>query len=430
MSNFYTIYQLEQFVNRHTHGSGVTSAESFFGSVDDGRLEMTSKIKPPELIRTGYLEDALYGRVNRYSTPEDMKYDDIIQIRKLSSYHNVDTNWKPLTVVYRRAIDSFGNARKSNMVNIGYDNGVKYVTINHPEGLKDNQQLIINRSDSLTENGTWNVGGNVVNLRLDELNHISKNASIKFDINNSSTSGFIQNITMKSFSLKDYLNKGAVFEWLNLTIPQNMVSVKLTMGSDLSNLNNDIYFSSVNQPHDNNMFATGWNLLKYMMNNISQIGTPNPDDLKFIQIDFITTGDAIPNCNIDAITARQGEVYEITYNSRWCLIDADTRAWKQFATKGSDMIVAEEDTYRLFGLEVSLTTQQEIYGNGAGAAIDVTNIESKLQESYQTYKMQHKGEAIEPQQATRRYGRMNYGYYGNGRGVHYDHYENGDLSNN
>ena len=38
-----------------------------------------------------------------------------------------------------------------------------------------------------------------------------------------------------------------------------------------------------------------------MLNNLSQVGNPDPNNCTFIRFDFITTGNAVPNCHIDNI---------------------------------------------------------------------------------------------------------------------------------
>ncbi len=424
----YTVYDLIQDVKRKIHGGDVPNPVDI--ALDEGRRKMIGKIRAPELKRTGYLEQALYPHVERYAVPEDLKYDNIIDIKKLSSYRNVDTMMRPLELVYDRRFDQ--NRRRSrNVISITNENGVKYAKISHPKGLKDHESTIINQSNSLTANGTWNVGGNVVNLRLDELNHVTRAASLAFDINNSSTSGFIENFTMDSVDLHDYLNTGAAFAWISIPDPIYLTSVKLTLGSDSSNLTNDIYYATVNQPHDNNMFVTGWNLLKYMLNNLNTVGTPNPKAITYVRLDFTTTGDPIPNCNMDSIIARKGEVYELKYNTAWCLIDPVTRAWKQRTTRNSDILPLEEDTYQILMLETALVVQKDIYGNNAGAKSDITDIEDELKGLYEEYSYNHTDENIEPSEYSYIEGNMYDGYseesldvYGYGDGDNTNHPHN------
>ena len=420
MSDYYTLYNLKADVNRKTHGVGVDQATDFYSSADEGRRQLIAKVRPPELVRTAYLEQALYDQVDKYAVPDDLKYEDIIEIRKLSSDKNVDTMEKPLQIVYRRKFDQKRWGTRNTMA-IVRENGIKYAKINHPRGLQQCQHQLINKVDSLSDNGTWNVGGNVVNLRLDKLLHVTGKASIRFDIDNSSTTGFLENFTMDAVNLADFLETGSVFAWLNLPLPKELLAVKITLGSTASNLATDIYELTVNQPHDNNEFIEQWNLLKYQFYNMVATGNPNPRAIVYVRFDFTTTGNPIPECNLDNIIARKGVVYEVTYNSRYNIMDADTKVWKKIATKNSDFIIAEEDTYQLYMLETSLSVQKEIYANAGGAQSDITAIDEELNGTvipnnrnrnitrgglYNKYKLEHKSEAIEETNSTYIFGEM------------------------
>lgn len=390
----YTVYNLASDVQKKIHGGTINNLQS---SLDEGRRNMIGNIKPPEMIRSAYLEDAVYDKVNRYALPSDLKYDNIIEIKKLSSYKNVDTLEHPLEVVYRRHFDQ-KSRNAANVFAISNENGVKYGMLSRPKGLKECQNRLLNAANSLSANGTWNVGGNVENLKLDRLNHITKNASLKFDINNSSTTGFINNFSMTPVDILEFLNTGAAFDWVNIPLPKQMISVEIILGSNQTNLTTDYYHATVTSPHDNNVFITNWNLLKWMLNNLSSVGNPNPKSIGYIQLNFTTTGVAIPNCNIDAFVVRKGVVYNVLYNSQFCLIDSVTGAWKQFTTSNSDIITAEEDTYEILMLETALVEQEYLYANNFGAQTDVTMIQSKLFDKYSQYKLNHTDEAISPEE--------------------------------
>ncbi len=410
--NFYNIGDLKRDVNRKTHGVGVDQCADFFGSADEGRREMIGKVRPPELVRKVFIEQALYDQVDKYAVPDDLKYEDVIEIKKLSSRRNVDSLEHPLEIVYRRQFDQKRHGAR-NVMAIARENGVKYAKLFHPRGLKECQHQLISGCDRLSsigsggtpDTGTWNVAGNVGNLQLDRLNYVTGKASLRFDIG-AGTTGAIYNSTFTPVDLTEFLQLGAVFEWLDLPIPKEMVAVKITLGSNQADLTTDLYEFSVNQPFDNNEFLTGWNLLRFTLDNLTSVGNPNPREIGYVRMDFTTTGNPIPACHLDSIVARKGVVYEMTYNSSYNIMDASTRAWKKFATEDSDMIVAEEDTYQIYMLETSLSVQKEIYANGTGAQSDVTAIERELNGNgtrdprtmqigkYQKYRSEHKSEAI------------------------------------
>lgn len=400
----YTVYDLIIDVKGKIHGGSVPN--SIQASLDEGRRNMLRNIKPPEMERKAYIEQAFYRNVDKYAVPEDVKYEDVVDIKRLSSYRNLDTLQTPLAQVYRRQFDA---KDRENIFAINYEDGVKTMSIYRPKGLHKNEHVVVNEVNSLTENGTWNVGGNVVNLRLDELNHITRAASLSFDINDSDARGWIENHTMKPVDISDYLNTGAAFSWLSLPIPKNMTSVRLTLGSNQTDLTTDFYGATVNQPHDNNEFTTLWNLLKYMLNNLTSTGNPNPKSVGYIRFDFTTTGAAIPNCNLDSLVVRKGHVYEMVYNSRWCIIDAFTRAWKKKTTVNSDQFPFEEDGYQIIMLETALVVQKNIYANNAASKADVADIESQLADAYSKFRREHKAEFIDPEQRTNIMGRQVYG---------------------
>lgn len=405
----YTTFQLKKDMDRKLRSGGTSQLNDFQGTVDEARRNVLRNIRPEELIRKGYLEQAIYPHVNRYAAFEEMKYKDIINIKKLPAHRNVDVLMHESELVYSRR---FSQKRRGarNAISVGYENGVKYIQVDHPRGLKDCQEQIINRCESLTENGTWNVGGNLIDLTADHLNRISGKGSLKFSINTSGTSGQLQNFTLTPFSLFDFLEKGAVFLWLSLSIPKEMVAVKLIMGSDNSNLNNDIYTLAVNRAHDDVAFIDGWNLLKYPISDMQTVGTPNPHNLTHIRVEFETTGQAIPDCRLDLIVARKGEVYEVAYNGTYIFRDANTNAWKKYTTDNSDIIVAEEDTYQLLMLEASVIGQKEIFNNSGAAKSDVSDIEDELKEAYRLYNMEHPSEALLPTDNIYTFGTMLDGY--------------------
>lgn len=392
----YTMYNMEVDVTRKIHGGGIDDLQS---CSDEGRRNMLKRIQPGEMSRNGFMEQALYDQVDRYAVPEDMNYDNLQEIKMVSSYKNVDTLDSPLELVYRRYFDQKRRDSR-NIISIFYENGVKYAGINHPRGLKECQHLLVNDVNSLTANGNWNIGGNVVNLKLDELNHITGKASLSFDLNDSDTFGFIENWSQKAIDMSTYLNTGAVFLWLNIPIPENLVAVRLILGSNTADHTTDFYSSTVAHPHDNNEFTTMWNLLKYMLNNLNTTGFPNPKAIAGMRIEFTTTGDGIPNCNIDNVVIRKGVVYQMVYDSAYCLIDATTGAWKQRTTSNSDIIPLEEDSYQIWMLETALVVQKDLYANNFGASTDVAGIEADLQAAYAEYAVNHTDESIEPTEDT------------------------------
>ena len=145
---------------------------------------------------------------------------------------------------------------------------------------------------------------------------------------------------------------------------------------------------------------------------MTQVGTPNPKAITGVRLTFNTTGEEMFNCNIDNIIARQGTVYEATYDSAFCFVDPVTYAWKQFATGNSDLISLEEDTYQILMLETALVVMQEAFGASyhRGVSTDVDIVTKELTAAYTMYERNHKSQNDEPFQSVYIFGNMYDGY--------------------
>lgn len=388
----YTIFQLRSDVARKLSTSVPSASLDFYGAIDEGRRIMTSKIKPPEMIRTFALENAVYGYLNHYAVPEDMSYDDVIEITKLETKYgnNVDTLVNPMSVVNRKSFwkkdKHYGELR--NVMTINYENGLKTASIHHPTGLQP-RVMLIHAMDSLNDNGLFNVGGNIGNLKIDYLNREQGKGSFSFDINNSGTSGYIETMDMKPFNIKSFLERGAFFQRFYTSLPKEVTSISLSVFSSAGNY----YRFTVNSPHNSSGFIEGWNQLKFL---IEPVGNPDPENLIGFKLEVTTTGETVGLCRFDELIMREGEVYEITYASRYCIINPITGQWIRRATEGTNELVFEDDSYQVFVFEVALALQKELYANGAVAKGDISSTEQDLERAYYEYRLKHKSEVVEP----------------------------------
>lgn len=390
----YTIFNLRTDVARKLSTSVPSASLDFYGAIDEGRRMLKKKINPPEMVRKFNLEEALYGNVNEYAVPEEMSYDDVIEVNKLETRYgnNVDTLVNPMSVTHRKNFwkkdKHYGDVR--NVMTINYTNGKKTASIHRPSGLHP-REMMINNMDSLNDNGTFTVGGNIGALQIDHLNREQGKGSFSFDVNNSGTYGFIETMDMEPFKLTAFLNKGALFERFFTTLPLEITSISLSVFSSPT----DYYRYTVNGPHNNSTgFLQGWNQLKFLIQ--TGAGNPNSDALIGFKLEITTTGQTVGLCRFDELIARDGDVYEITFESRYCIIDAVSGQWVQRASRGTDEIVFEDDSYDVFVLEVALALQKELYKNGAIAKADISSTKDDLKEAYAEYFKKHPSEVVEP----------------------------------
>lgn len=391
----YTIFRLRSDCARKLSTSAPSASLDFYGAIMEGGRMMKKRINPPEMVRTFTLEDALYGHVNEYAVPEEMSYDDVIEINKLETRYNgsnVDTLENPMSVTHRKNFwkkdKHFGQVR--NVMTINYKNGQKTASIHSPTGLHP-RQMMINNMDSLNDNGTFITGGNIGNLQVDYLNREQGKGSFSFDINNSGTSGFIETMNMQPFKIGAFLDKGALFQKFFTSLPLEVTSISLSLFSSPT----DYYRYTVNGPHNQSTgFIDGWNQLKFLIQNGA--GNPNPDALIGFKLEITTTGNTVGLCRFDELIARDGDVYEITFESRYFIIDPNSGQWIQRATKGNDELVFEDDSYDILVLETTIALQKELLANNSIAKVDIAGTKEDLENAYVEYFKKHPSEVVEP----------------------------------
>ncbi len=390
----YTVFDLQRDCKRKLPTSSPSASLDFYGAMLDAKRNMTKEVAPPEMVRTSYLEQALFDEVDKYAVPDDLNYNDVIDIKKLASYRdkNVDTMDHEFQMVYRKRYNQKRPGSK-NVMTVGYTNGIKTASIDHPTGLRS-QKVLIHDCDSLDKNGTWNFGGNVVNLVVDELNHVQGKGALKFNFNDTDTQGFIENATLHPVDLSNYLERGSIFSSLFVSLPKKLITVRTRLYSSPD----DYYEYTVNRPHNASAFQTGWNILKSIFSNQYIVGNPNPKDINKIRYDFVTNGEQINDMALDAIFARTGEVYEATYQSSYCIVDPVTGEWKLRADSGNDILPFEDDTYGIYLLETVIALKKELQANNSAGAIDYQSNELELKALYDDYKMNHKSEVVEDSQ--------------------------------
>ncbi len=393
----YNVFNLRTDVARNLSTSTPKASLDFYGAIQQAGRSMKKRINPPEMVRTYTLEDAVYGHINEYAVPEEMSYDDVIEITKLESRHggNVDTLENPMSVTHRKSFwkkdKHFGQVQ--NVMTINYNNGLKTASIHNPTGLHP-RQMMINNMDSLNTNGTFTVGGNIGNLRIDHLNREQGKGSFSFDINDSGTYGFIETMDMQPFDITSFLDRGALFERFFTSLPKEVTSISLSVYSSPT----DYYRYTVNGPHNQSTgFLDGWNQLKFLIESYS--GNPNPKALIGFKLEITTTGNTVGLCGFDELIARNGDVYEITFESRYFIINPDSGQWIQRATKGTDELVFEDDTYDVFMWETVIALQKELLANNSIAKADIDGSKESLEEAYTQFFLKHPSEVVEPSAA-------------------------------
>ncbi len=414
-----TVGQLKLDLFRDISPASPDDSRDLNGAIEQAAEEMLSFIKPKDLSKRTTIENALYDQVNRYTCPEDLDTNKIMQWTRLKGMKEVGDWFNPMTQVTNLAFDQATRNHDSelNIFTIEYQSGKKFIKVSdmRQEG---NSGLTLAQMNSITEDGTWLTFGNVVNLQTDNLTYVSGSGSLRFDINDSGNIGGIENFNMTPFNIKDFLNVGKIFSWLDVPNLRQIQTVTLDLFSSLT----DYYSITVSSPHDTDQFQLEWNLLGFALDSstMNTVGTPNPAAINHVKVTFVTNGTLNMNSvRMDNIVARKGSVYGIQYVSNQLFQDPITGLFKSRPTLDSDLITLEYNSYQVFRGYCASILAEELVSNNT----DVAKIDEKRDRAIAIYKNKNKEEYIDETQTMRRFG-VEYGYRNRFGRSNYKHDQN------
>ena len=405
----FNVSKLITDISRRISPANPGDSKDIFGAIEDGARDVLTNVAPKDLSRRVEIENALYDQVYRFNCPDDLDSKHILQWYKLDKKHNVDTFYHPMLQTTNRRFDQHRGYDR-NIFTVEWQSGVKFLKVSDFTG---DPGFTIHKMDSLADNGSWNVFGNVVNLTPDNLNFLAGAGSLRFSINTSSNTGGIENFTLTPVDISEFLVTGKVFTWLDVPNLNQFQTVTLELISSAGNS----YSITVNAPHDTSQFQLNWNLIgfpfdpQYMTVN----GAPDPKNINHIKLTFVTNGTLLMNdVRVDNIVMRKGAAFGIQYISDYMFHDVQSGIWKSKPSDGSDIIHVDGDTYKILLSESSVILGQELF-SGKTKEGDLQRLEKYRKDDYTMYKRKNKEEFIEEQQEMYRFG-TEFGYDGTGRG--------------
>jgi len=341
-----TIAELKTKIGGQIRGTTLNKINDFYGICEDAQELLLAKIKPKEVIRKTSITNAIYDRVTDYELPSDFKA--IKDLRPQVEKNNI-ANPTPNKTFSKE----FNLRKKDNTLSIEWENGTKFLRFNKVLSTP----ITIDKADSLTENGTWAVGGNASGLELDELNYIAGVGSLKASVSSS----------------------GAV------------VNLILRIGSDSSNY----YEKTITTGHFM-AFSNGFNLCRFNLNGATQTGTVDMTNISYIRVtttyntnqtayfektltssvdlsgNYVTDGaiflsfyfdsiTSLTTIRLDNILAGIGTLFDLWYYSN-NLFRNSAGTWIHRPTSDSDTIMLSDESYKIFEAEVMRIMTQRIQG--------------------------------------------------------------------
>jgi len=341
-----TIATLKADLGRKLHGASLSKVESPYALISEAARNVLSRLDPNETIKTATIENAIYDDIYSYTLPSDVKQDKIVDL-------SPQTGRTEAQAYTKRLIEDFARRMGKKDFNIRYKNGVKFLELNADSAPS---KSVFTEANSLTG---WSAGSGTTNLELDQLNFISGNASLRFDITTSES--LLENSTIPSVSFEEGEDQNSVFVWYYFPDASKITSVAIRVGSSAANY----VTKSTTITHTGEAFQDGWNLLRFNLDGATETGTVNWSGITYFQsrITHDNTGDT--DLRLDSICFGLGELFEITYYSD-ALFRTSAGAWISTPTSDTDEVQLEEDAYNVLLYECAYLLSQELQGeNGS-----------------------------------------------------------------
>jgi len=341
-----TISQIKTKITSRLHGTTLNKISDFYTICQDAAELMLARIDPVETTRSAGLTNPVYDNVYDYALPADFKSPaDLVMQANADNSNN--------STLQRTFAREFVNRKKNNQFAILWRNAVQYLRFSR----NINTPVVIDKADSLTENGTWLIGGNASNLTLDSLNYVSGNASLKCDVSS----------------------------------PGALVNVIIRIGNDSSNY----YTNTVTTGHFN-AFAVGWNLLRFDFSTATETGTVDMTAIDYVRVTvtyntnqtayfqktltqsldlsdnydsdgavflytFFDSITSLTLLRLDNITANLGTLFDIAYYSNY-LFRTSSGTWIDKPTIDTDIVNLSPVSYKIFEAEISRLITQQVQG--------------------------------------------------------------------
>lgn len=327
----YTISDLKNDLSSILKGTTIDKVSNLYPLVNRAARELLLDSDPAETVRISNLSDVVYSGVYDYSLPADLKGNKIINIWQTS-----DTQNGKFT---RRGREQFNYDKENDTFSIRNNSGIKSLRLSKSIGCKS----VLNSCNSLTEGGTWSVGGDASNLTLDNLYYVNNGGSLNFGLSGAGTTGYIDVSLTNSIDLSDYEDIGAVFAWVYLPDESIITSITLTWGSDSSN-----YWEATATEAIDGAFKNGWNLVSVNWNGATETGTGDSSAIDYLKVLVTYDGTAETDIRVGGIIGRYGDIFQIEYYSKYLFADYSTSIWKEEADNDEDTINLDTDSYNLF----------------------------------------------------------------------------------
>jgi hypothetical protein len=329
----------------------------------------------------------IFDDIQQYMLPDDLKGDKIVNVYDQDNQDNLARDQYGRYVNPDRVqIELIGTRQwrqqqKLGTIALDENSGIRTLLAQLPS---DGSTVVVSTLDSLAAGGgAWGAFGDGANVAVDTGNYVRGSGSIKFDINaGGGTTAGIVNSTMTEFDISSFLaTNGAAFVYAYITDPTDITNFEIRFGNDASNY----YSAQATETHAGNVFAVGWNLLRFSLDGPTEVGSVTDTTIDYVAVFMNKDAGKISEANyrFDQIALKLGDVHKLVYYSKYGWQNA-AGTWMENATDDANLLNADTDEFELF--------VQKARFLAAGEA-DETKAEDKAQERYTALSEMYKKES-------------------------------------
>jgi len=357
----YTISNLKDDLTGLAHSTSLNKIQNKNSLFNRVAKKVLARIDPPTTIRSQQITNAVHGDIYDYSCPDDLKGKKVVDIKPQVNRDEGDS-------LSQRYSKRFDLRKGNNTFYIAYKDGESRLRLSKAIAPSP---TAIHQLNSISDNGTWVVGGDAENLAKDTLHHVDGSACLNFDLDGSGTTGYIENSTMTDIDLEDLDEIAQIFVWVYLPDASAITNVILRWGNSST-----VYWSDAQtSPHDQDSFKNGWNLIAFDWNGATETGTVDPTAIDYVRVTITYDGTADTDFRVDKISASSGEIWEVEYYSKY-LFQSSGGTWKETTNADTDIINLDTESYNIFTFECLLAMAQQ--AQGEDSSFDINFAEKEL----------------------------------------------------
>lgn len=338
---------------------GSFTAANFLTIANDAVREVISEVDLRGTKRKSALAPNLFNEVYQYTYPSDAKADRIIDVKPQVKRAGRTDYWELVTeeefdrLKDEGKIDIYGDPTGldrvetytgANLIAVSRDDLVNKLLLSR---LVNDNELGIDSLDSI---GDWVLFGDGTNLTADTDNYIKGSGSINWDISSAGgTTAGIQNTSLDTFDVSEYIGTGSVFVWAYITSATNLTNFKLLIGQDLTT---NYYTITITTNNEGASFYAGWNLLRFDFVNKSETGTVDQDGCDSVALYMTKDGAKISETDyrFDNLVIKMGPYYDVIYYSRYAW-QSSAGTYLEDATTTTDLLNVETDELNIIILK-------------------------------------------------------------------------------